>query len=148
MRILLVALALTFSSTAIVSVAAADAKSKAKPAVKEKAKDQWMDGVTTYKVPGVDTAFTDPAEACKAEVALLAKSGNKKTFEGVKEGTSSTSMTCLLKEEDGSPFEQSNIITKVLACPETTNARSTDNSGEFGKIRCRCDDKAGCPAKK
>ncbi len=148
MRILLLALALTLSSTAVVSVAVADTKSKAPQKAKEKPKDLWMDGVVTYKVPGIDTAFTDPAEACKAEVALLAKSGNKKTFEGVKEGTSSTSMTCLLKESDGAPFEQTNIITKVLKCPETTSARSTDNSGEFAKIRCHCDDKAGCPAKK
>jgi len=43
---------------------------------------------------------------------------------------------------------QTNVITKVLQCPETTSARSTDNSGEFAKIRCHCDDKAGCPAKK
>lgn len=150
MRNLLVAITLCLSSSLVVSVARADNKSKAKaPApAKEKPKDSWMDGVTTYKVPGVDTAFKDPAEACKAEVALLAKSGNKKTFEGVKEGTSSTMMTCLLKESDGSPFEQSNIITKVLQCPETTSARSSDNSGEWASMRCHCNDKAGCPAKK
>lgn len=145
MRILVLALVLSLSSS-FVSIAGADTKSKAK--AKDKPKEQWTDGVVTYKVPGVDTAFVDPAEACKAEVALLAKSGNKKTFESVKEGSSSTTMTCLLKESDGSPFEQSNVITKVLACPQATSARSTDNSGEFAKIRCRCDDKAGCPPKK
>lgn len=144
MRTLLRSLILVLCSTALVSVAAAE-KPKPKAKAKAKAEPQWMDGVVTYKVPGVDTHFTDAAEACKAEVALLAKSGNKKTFEGVKEGASSTMMSCLLKESDGSPFEQSNIITKVLECPETTSARSTDNSGDFAKIRCRCDDAKGCP---
>ncbi len=110
------------------------------------ADSKWMEGKVTYKIGGVDTAFTDPAEACKAGVALLAKSGNKKTFVSVKEGTSSTMMTCMLKESDGKPFEQSNIITKVLECPATTSAKSTNNSGNFADIKCRCDDKGGCPA--
>lgn len=145
MRKLIGSLALVLAFTAALPVAVADSKAKAKPKAPAKG-PQWMDGVVTYKVPGVDTHFTDPAEACKAEVALLAKSGNKKSYESVKEGTSSTMMTCLLKESDGSPFEQSNIITKILECPETTSARSTDNSGEFSKIRCRCDDAKGCPA--
>jgi hypothetical protein len=109
--------------------------------------DKWIDGKVTYKYAGVDPHFPDPADACKAGVEDLAKRGNKKSFVGVKEGTSSTMMTCLLKESDGSPFEQTNVITKVLECPATTSARSTDNSGEFAKIRCRCDTKKGCPKK-
>jgi hypothetical protein len=138
MRILISSLVVALASLTI--VAHADTKSKAKP------KEQWMDGKVTYKVPGVDTHFTDPAEACKAEVDDLAKHGNKKTYVSVKEGTSSTMMTCMLKESDGSDFEQSNIITKILECPDTTSAHSTDNSGDFAKIRCRCDDPKGCPA--
>ncbi|MBL8717655.1 MAG: hypothetical protein JNL79_16840 [Myxococcales bacterium] len=110
------------------------------------ADSKWMEGKVTYKFAGIDTAFTDPAEACKAGVALLAKSGNKKTFVSVKEGTSSTMMTCLLKESDGKSFEQSNILTKVLQCPETTSAKSTNNSGNFADVKCKCDDKNGCPA--
>jgi hypothetical protein len=106
----------------------------------------WMDGVVTYKIGGVDTAFTAPADACKAGVAQLAKSGNKKTFVSVKEGTSSTMMTCMLKESDGKDFEQSNVITKVLQCPAETTAKSTNNSGQFADIKCKCDDKKGCPA--
>jgi hypothetical protein len=107
---------------------------------------QWIDGSVTYKVPEVDSHFTAPADACKAEVDALAKHGNHKTFDSVKDGTSSTTMTCMLKESDGSPFEQTNIITKILECPDTTSARSTDNSGDFAKIRCHCDDaKKGCP---
>lgn len=109
-------------------------------------KDQWLDGKVSYSVPGVDTHFTDPVEACKAEVDDLGKHGNHKTYDSVKEGTTSTRMTCMLKESDGSPFEQTNIITKNLECPDTTSARSTDNSGEFAKERCHCDDaKKGCP---
>ncbi len=109
--------------------------------------DKWIDGTVTYKYAGIDTHFADPADACKAGVDDLAKHGNKKTYDSVKEGTSSTMMTCMLKESDGSPFEQTNVITKVLECPDTTSPRSTDNSGEFSKIRCHCDDaKKGCPA--
>ena len=109
--------------------------------------DKWIDGTVTYKYAGIDTHFPVAADACKAGVEDLAKHGNKKTYDSVKEGTSSTMMTCMLKESDGSPFEQSNIITKVLECPATTTAKSTDNSGEFSKIRCHCDDaKKGCPA--
>ncbi len=106
---------------------------------------KWMDGKVTYKIGGVDTAFSDPADACKAGVALLAKSGNKKTYVSVKEGTSTTMMTCLLKESDGKPFEQSNVVTKVLKCPEGTAAKSTTNSGDFADVKCKCDDKKGCP---
>jgi hypothetical protein len=139
MRIFISSLVLALASLTV--VAHADTKSKQKP------KDQWIDGVVTYKVPGVDTHFTDPAEACKAEVDDLAKHGNKKTYVSVKEGTSSTMMTCNLKESDGSPFEQQNIITKVLECPATSTARSTDNSGDFAKIKCHCDtDKCPAPA--
>jgi len=109
-------------------------------------KDQWIDGTVTYKFSGLDPHFTNPADACKAGVEDLAKHGNKKTYDSVKEGTSSTMMTCMLKESDGTPFEQSNVITKILECPETTTAKSTDNSGDFAKIRCHCDDaKKGCP---
>ena len=106
----------------------------------------WMDGKPTYKFAGVDKAFDVPADACKAGVAQLAKSGNKKTYVSVKEGTSSTMMTCMLKESDGKDFEQSNVITKVLECPDGTTAKSTNNSGKFSDIRCKCDDKKGCPA--
>jgi hypothetical protein len=109
--------------------------------------DKWIDGSVTYKVPGVDTHFTAPVDACKASVDDLAKHGNHKTYDSVKDGTSSTTMTCVLKESDGSVFEQTNIITKILECPDTTSARSTDNSGDFAKERCHCDDaKKGCPA--
>ncbi len=109
--------------------------------------DKWIDGTVTYKFAGIDTHFPVPADACKAGVEDLAMHGNKKTYDSVKEGTESTMMTCVLKESDGSPFEQTNVITKVLECPATTTARSTDNSGEFSKVRCHCDDaKKGCPA--
>jgi hypothetical protein len=108
--------------------------------------DKWIDGTVTYKFAGLDPHFGNPADACKAGVEDLAKHGNKKTYDSVKEGTSSTMMTCMLKESDGSPFEQSNVITKILECPDTTTAKSTDNSGDFAKIRCHCDDaKKGCP---
>ena len=43
----------------------------------------WMDGKVTYKFAGVATVFDNPADACKAGVAELAKSGNKKTFVSV-----------------------------------------------------------------
>lgn len=112
----------------------------------EAGSDKWMDGAVTYKIAGIDTHFAVPADACKAGVEDLAKHGNKKTFDSVKEGTSSTMMTCVLKETDGAISEQTNIITKILECPATTSARSTDNSGEFSKIRCKCEDKKGCPA--
>ena len=105
-----------------------------------------MDGKTTYKFAGIDTHFKTPAEACQAGVALLAKSGNKKTYVSFKEGTSSTMMTCNLKESDGKPFEQANTVTKILECPATTTAKSTNNSGEYKDMRCKCDDK-GCPKK-
>ncbi len=118
------------------------AKTEAKPAVV----GNWMDGKVTYKIGGVDTHFKAPADACKAGVAVLVKNGNKKTFDSVKDGSSSTMMTCVLKEPDGSMTEQSNIVTKVLQCPATTSARSTDNSGEFASIRCKCEGKA-CPKK-
>jgi hypothetical protein len=143
MRTIACCLALALATTSM--IATADAAPKAKPKTKEKAKDQWIDGVVTYKVPGVDTHFTAPADACKGMVEDLAKHGNKKTFDSVKDGTESTMMTCMLKEADGKPFEQSNIITKILECPATSTARSTDNSGDFAKIRCHCDE-AKCPA--
>jgi hypothetical protein len=117
------------------------------PDVKPAVTGNWMDGKVTYKIGGVDKAFDDPADACKAGVANLVKAGNKKTYASVKEGTSSTMMTCVLKESDGSPFEQSNIVTKVLQCPEGTTSRSTNNSGNFADVRCKCDDKKGCPKK-
>jgi hypothetical protein len=108
--------------------------------------DKWIDGSVTYKFSGLDPHFAAPADACKAGVEDLAKHGNKKTYDSVKEGTSSTMMTCMLKESDGSAFEQANVITKILECPDTTSPRSTDNSGEFSKMRCHCDDaKKGCP---
>lgn len=109
------------------------------------AEPKWMDGKVVYKIGGNDTEFTDPADACKASAAALAKSGNKKTYASVKDGTSSTSLTCGLKEADGSPFDQTNQVSKVLKCPDGTTSRSTDNSGDFAKIRCKCDDKKGCP---
>jgi len=112
-------------------------------------KDKYVDGVTTYKVPGVDEHFAKPEDACKAEVEDLAKHGNKKTYDSVKDGSSSTTMTCVLKESDGSIFNQENIITKVLECPETTSPRSSNNSGEWKDMKCHCDDaKKGCPAPK
>jgi len=116
------------------------------PDVKPVVTGKWMDGVVTYKIGGVDKAFDVPADACKAGVAELAKSGNKKTFVSVKDGTSSTTMTCALKESDGKPFDQVNILTKVLQCPGDTTAKSQTNSGEFADIKCKCDDKKGCPA--
>jgi hypothetical protein len=110
--------------------------------------DKWIDGNVTYKIAGIDTHFPVAADACKASVDDLAKHGNKKTFDSVKDGTSSTMMTCVLKESDGSIFEQTNVITKILECPAGTTAKSTDNSGEFAKIRCHCDEpKKGCPKK-
>jgi len=109
-----------------------------------RAEDKWLDGKVTYKVGGIDTHFADPADACKANVEALAKQGNKKTFVSVKDGTSSTTLTCEVKESDGALSEQTNLVTKILECPDTTSARSTDNSGEFSKIRCKCD-KKGCP---
>lgn len=108
------------------------------------AEDKWLDGKVTYKIGDVDTHFAVPADACKAGVAVLVKQGNQKTFVSVKDGTSSTMMTCVLKEADGEIFEQTNALTKILECPDTTSARSTDNSGEFASIRCKCDRK-GCP---
>ena len=107
----------------------------------------WMDGKVTYKMAGVPKAFDNAADACKAGVAELAKSGNKKTFVSVKEGTSSTMMTCMLKESDGKPFEQLNVVSKVLQCPAGTVAKSSTNSGEWADMKCKCDDKKGCPKK-
>ncbi len=108
--------------------------------------DKWMDGKTTYKFAGLDPHFDQAADACKAGVEDLAKHGNKKTYDSVKEGTSSTMMTCMLKEADGSAFEQANVVSKILECPATTTARSSDNSGEWSKMKCHCDDKKkGCP---
>jgi hypothetical protein len=144
MRTVITCLTLALATATL--VVPADAKPKAGKATKPaKAKDQWIDGNVTYKAAGLDPHFTVPADACKAMVEDLAKHGNKKTFDSVKEGTSSTMMTCMLKESDGSSFEQSNIITKILECPATSSPRSTDNSGEFSKIRCHCDE-ATCPA--
>ncbi len=122
---------------------AGGAKPKAKPKAKEA---QWMDGTVSYKFAGVDPKFVTPDEACKAGVDDLAKHGNKKTFVSSKDGTSSTAMTCVVKESDGATTELANTVSKLLDCPDTTSARSTDNSGEFSKMRCRCDDAKGCPA--
>lgn len=105
-----------------------------------------MDGTVSYKFAGVDPQFGTPDEACKAGVDDLAKHGNKKTFVSSKEGTTSTTMTCVIKESDGKDGELVNTISKILVCPDTTSARSTDNSGEFSKMRCKCDDAKGCPA--
>src|SRR5438105_28339 len=128
--------------SAVVSTASAGPKAKAKP----KAKEQWTDGTVSYKFAGVDPKVATPDDACKAGVDDLAKHGNKKTFVSVKEGTTSTAMTCVVKESDGSTTELANTVSKILDCPDTTSARSTDNSGEFSKMRCRCDDAKGCPA--
>jgi hypothetical protein len=85
--------------------------------------------------------FKTPEEACKAGIDDMAAHGNKKQLVKVKDGSSSTTLSCAINES-----EQGNAITKVLECPATTSARSTDNSGEFSKMRCRCDDaKKGCP---
>lgn len=127
-----------------VAMTASAGGSKAKP--KAKAKEQWMDGTVSYKFAGVDPKFATPDEACKAGVDDLAKHGNKKTFVSSKEGTTSTAMTCVVKESDGSSTDLANTVSKILECPESTSARSTDNSGEFSKMRCRCDDAKGCPA--
>lgn len=110
--------------------------------------DKWIDGKVSYKFAGVDGKFAKPEEACKAGVDDLAKHGNKKTFVSVKEGSSSTTMTCVVKESDGSSTELGNTVSKLLDCPDTTTARSSDNSGDFAKMRCHCDDaKKGCPKK-
>jgi hypothetical protein len=131
---LLAALAFAFATTSMIS--AVDA-----------GKDKYIDGNTTYKFAGVDGHFPVAADACKAGVEDLAKHGNKKTYDSVKEGSSSTSMTCVLKESDGSIFEQANILTKILECPDTTSPRSSDNSGNWSAMKCHCDDaKKGCPA--
>ena len=124
-------------------VTTASAGGKTKP--KAKAEPQWMDGTVSYKFAGVDPKTATPDDACKAGVDDLAKKGNKKTFVSVKDGTSSTSMTCVVKEADGATTELTNTISKILDCPDGTSARSTDNSGEFSKMRCRCDDAKGCP---
>ena len=124
-------------------VSTVSAGPKAKPKAKE---PQWVDGTVSYKFAGVDPKTATPDEACKAGVDDLAKRGNKKTFVSVKDGTSSTSMTCVVKEADGATTELANTVSKILDCPETTSPRSTDNSGEFSKMRCRCDDAKGCPA--
>jgi hypothetical protein len=109
--------------------------------------EHWTDGTVTYKFSGIDTHFPVAADACKAGVDDLAKHGNHKTFKSVKDGTTTTMMTCVLAESDGTPFEQTNVITKILECPAGSTAKSTDNSGDFAKIRCQCDDpKKGCPA--
>lgn len=126
--------------SAFVSTASGGPKAKKAPA-----KEQWMDGTVSYKFAGVDPKVATPEEACKAGVDDLAKKGNKKTFVSVKDGTSSTSMTCVVKEADGATTELTNTISKILDCPDTTSPRSTDNSGEFSKMRCRCDDAKGCP---
>jgi hypothetical protein len=132
MRILLGSLALALTTL----VATAHAKPEPK----------YMDGKVTYKFAGVDGNFDKPEDACKAGVDDLTKHGNKKTFDSVKEGSSSTSMTCVVKESDGKTItELGNTISKILECPDTTSARSTDNSGEFSKMKCKCDDKKGCP---
>jgi hypothetical protein len=131
MRILLGSLALSLTTL----IATAHAKPEPK----------YIDGKVSYKFAGVDGNFDKPEDACKAGVDDLAKHGNKKTFVSVKEGTSSTTMTCVIKEADGSLGEQGNIVNKLLECPDTTSARSTDNSGEFSKMKCKCDDKKGCP---
>ncbi len=131
---LLAALAFTFATTSMIS--AVDA-----------GKDKYIDGTTTYKFAGLDPHFPAPADACKAGVEDLAKHGNKKTFDSVKEGSSSTTMTCVLKESDGSIFEQGNTVSKILECPATTSPRSSDNSGNWSAMKCHCDDaKKGCPA--
>ena len=108
--------------------------------------EQWVNGKVSYKFAGVDGLHSNPADACKAGVEDLAKRGNKKTFVSVKDGTTTTAMTCMLKESDGSSFEQANVVNKILECPAGTAPRSTDNSGNFAAMRCRCDDnKKGCP---
>lgn len=127
----------------MVTAASAGGKAKAKP---KKAEPQWMDGTVSYKFAGVDPKFATPDEACKAGVDDMAKKGNKKTFVSVKDGTTSTAMSCLVKESDGGSTELTNTVSKILDCPESTSPRSTDNSGEFNKMRCRCDDAKGCPA--
>jgi hypothetical protein len=100
----------------------------------------------SYKFAGVDPKVATPDVAGKAGVKDLAKHGNKKTFVSSKGGTSSTAMTCVLKEADGTTGGLVNTVSKTRDCPETTSPRSTDNSGEFSKVRCHCDDAKGCPA--
>jgi hypothetical protein len=119
---------------------------KPKPKAKAAAKEQWMDGTVSYKFAGVDPKVASAEDACKAGVDDLAKHGNKKTYVSVKDGTTSTAMTCVVKESDGGTSELANTVSKILDCPDTTSPRSTDNSGEFSKMRCRCDDAKGCPA--
>ncbi len=134
--------------SALVSTVSAAPKTKAKAkAAPKAAKEQWIDGTVSYKFAGVDPKVATADEACKAGVDDLAKHGNKKTFVSSKEGTSSTAMTCVVKESDGATSDLTNTVSKTLDCPDTTSARSTDNSGEFSKVRCHCDDAAkGCPA--
>ena len=47
--------------------------------------------------------------------------------------------------QNGKVFDQLNVVTKLLKCPADTVAKSTNNSGEFADIKCKCDDKKGCP---
>lgn len=131
--------------SAAVSTVSAAPKAKAKAPKVAKAKDQWIDGTVSYKFAGVDPKVATADAACKAGVDDLAKHGNKKTFVSSKEGTSSTAMTCVVKESDGATTDLANTVSKILDCPDTTSARSTDNSGEFSKVRCHCDDAKGCP---
>ncbi|CAN5762387.1 hypothetical protein BH11MYX3_BH11MYX3_34240 [soil metagenome] len=142
MRILQGVVVVLAVSAAVSTVSAKAPKAKAKP----KAAEPWIDGKVSYKFAGVDGHFAAPDEACKAGVDDLAKHGNKKTFVSVKDGTSSTAMTCVVKESDGASTDLANTVAKLLECPDTTSPRSTDNSGEFSKMRCHCDDAKGCPA--
>ncbi len=130
----------------VLGISAAASAVSAGPKAKPKAKAPWIDGTVSYKFAGVDPHFVTPDEACKAGVDDLAKHGNKKTFVSVKDGTTSTAMTCVVKESEGATSELANTVSKLLECPATTSPRSTDNSGEFSKMRCHCDEAKGCPA--
>jgi hypothetical protein len=118
---------------AITSVASAD--------------DEFYEGKLKFRSAGTLTEFDDANAACQAGVKQLESQGNHQQFLRTKEGTDDKKITCVLKNlnlKAKPEWDQIDSVTKLVKCNDGTEGISTDRSGTFVSLKCRCPD-SGCP---
>src|SRR6185436_11417024 len=111
---------------------------------------EFYDGALKFTSAGISKEFDSAAEACQAGAQELASHGNHQQYVSVKTGTRDNMMTCVLKDLDAKDkhvWDQVDSVTKLVKCEDGSLGVSTDNSGAFSTLKCRCDPTKGCPAK-
>jgi len=112
--------------------------------------DQFYDGELKFTAAGVSKEFDSAEAACQAGAKDLQDHGNHQQYVKTKNGTTDDAMTCVLKDLDAKDkhvWDQVNSVTKFVKCQDGSHGISTDNSGKFSTVKCRCDATKGCPTK-